>query len=153
MSEKIVIEQISLLSAVVFNAYHDCIPKTLTEGYWLKTPETRFRKRAKIVIDGTVISQEVFKKADVRPLVKIRAKSAQTLFPKTQMELCGLKWTVLKNTVHTAYLITNDVIASRTFDIVNNDWNTSELKAWLEEWVEYIVLGNDNVEYKPVTKR
>lgn len=65
-------------------------------------------------------------------------------------EFAGVGWTVVSCISKTSIAICNTVIAQRRFDAKSNEWDKSELKVWLEEWVEYICLGSDDVVYDPV---
>lgn len=44
----------------------------------------------------------------------------------------GNRWTV----IDTGLAISNESVAHRRFDCESNDWETSELRAWLEDWAK-----------------
>lgn len=147
------IKKITLLNSEELKEYKYIIPKTLISPsydiYWWLRSEGKDPEETEIVTwDGKRLSMARYLEYDVCPVLKL-ITSPHRLGVGTEFRLFGFEWTVLdvKDGVTTA--ICNTKIACRRYDTESNDWETSELKAWLEEWIEYVTLGMDDVTFEP----
>lgn len=147
-ADPVVIEGVSLLDTVSYTDYKSIIP-TATEAWWLKMP-VPLATRLIIVRAG---GDKVILNADdrelvvgVRPILRLSGIS-EGYKPEDKISLLGLTWTFLKTDCRkgTALVLCDETVANRRFDDKGCQWETSELKAWLEEWLEYSALGRDDV--------
>ena len=60
-------------------------------------------------------------------------------------EFAGVSWTVCTSFSRSSFAICNAAIARRRLDPESSSWWSSELKSWLEEWIEYVCEGLDDV--------
>lgn len=142
------IKGVFLLSEAQYEGYKRIIPQLdgqwwLQDSYGATTPYSRF---VKIVnIRGVISSTSCFEEKSVRPALVLNG----VMPVGCVFEFAGVGWTVVSTISKTSIVVCNAAIAQRRFDIKNNEWNNSELKKWLEEWVEYVCLGSDEAVYNP----
>lgn len=140
------VKGIFLLSDTQFEEYKSIIPP-IPNRWWLQTsdPDTVSYVKTINPYGEEVLFPHANETIYVRPaLVLNDAMSVGCMF-----EFAGLEWTIVSNIYKTTVAVCDDVIAQRRFDPKSNEWKTSELKAWLEEWVEYVCLGSDEAVYDP----
>lgn len=107
--------------------------------------------------DGLVCSVPVAFPCGVRPAALLTIEdhgyhAGESVF------LLGVMWTVFSVCGNDLWVLCDDLIAVRPFNTLltpggkNDKWETSTLKTWLEEWLEYTVMGlEDEIVYKPLT--
>ena len=138
------IKGIFTLSDVQYEAYKHIIP-SVPERWWLQTAASDSNTLVKTINNygDEVLFPCTNETVYVRPALIINGPMPVGCI----VEFAGVKWTVVSSIYKTVVAVCNNVIAQRQFDFNSNEWETSELKAWLEEWVEYICLGSDDVIY------
>lgn len=126
------ISDIFLPSLIQYSEYRPMLPH-LEKPCWLQD--------GAIGKDGEELSVHPSWPLDVRPAMNLDvALPMGSIF-----NFAGVSWTVCTSYSHTSFAICNATIARRRLDPENSSWETSELKVWLEEWLEYICEGLDDV--------
>lgn len=147
--ESFKINSISLLDTIRYADYRDIIPST--SSWWIKTPVPLASRLATVHSDGQMCllsAPDREKVLAVRPALWFSSDFGHYK-QKDKISLLGLKWTVLHVDTESGELLAlcDEVVANRRFDKDSCIWDASELKWWLEEWLEYSVMGVDNITY------
>ncbi len=123
--------EITLLTADEYKRYEPQIP-TINDRWWLRSPCSGKLYAAYVSDAGGVPNYGDRVNTDddaVRPALK---SEIIDLPIGKQIIALGNRWTV----IDTGLAISNESVAHRRFDVKSNDWETSELKVWLEEWAK-----------------
>ena len=135
------IKEATLLSIEEYENYKELIPYLVSsdveeeECWWLRSPGLQ-RYGVAIVYNGDINEGGInydFGAYDVRPALKIEVSSANAFKAGSKLELLDKKWTILNISGQEAYILCDESIGRQLFDDDSNDWETSELKQWLEE--------------------
>lgn len=121
--------EITLLTVEEYKRYKPQIPH-VNDWWWLRSPGCDQDYAADVSSAGVVSLTGYGVDSDygaVRPA--LRSKIID-LSVGEQVIALGNRWTV----IDTGLAISNEVVARKRFDGNSNDWETSELKEWLEEW-------------------
>lgn len=118
--------EITLLTVEEYERYKPQIP-IINDWWWLRSPGYDQIGAAYVGRDGDVDDYVDVGSDDsaVRPVLK---SEAINLPVGEKFISLGNRWVVIDD--HVA--ISEDVITHRRYDKKSNDWETSELKAWLE---------------------
>jgi len=135
------ISEVTLLSKEEYEQYIDNI-SIIDEWWWLRSPG-RLRKSAVFVYDDgslgfSSVSNDSLR---VRPALRILNLNSSNLAIKDHFELAGYTWTVISDEI----VLCDDTIGKCPF---RNDWNspdandyeTSDVKRFLEMWVKDVGL-------------
>lgn len=134
------IKKITLLTKEEYVKNKSVIPK-INHWCWLKTPCSGDGDYIHIVYaDGDFdYFYVVDNDGGVRPLCVFDIEPDDPIFWYKSEMLVGSKikygkyeWTVLNAENSELYALCDEIIARRRFDTESNDWEDSELKAWLE---------------------
>lgn len=119
--------EITLLTAEEYDKYKEIIPPVKV-WWWLRSPGKRQIRVASVYITGFLNDSFVIDDTlAVRPVLK----SEILHLPIGEKFIAlGNRWIALDN----CFAISEDVITHRRYGDNSNVWETSELKAWLEEW-------------------
>ena len=131
MNHEIEISGITLLTVEEAQALPDEIRRN---GYswWLRSPGSRDNDAACVYGYGLVNDRGYnvdYSGFGVRPALICNLESSN-LEIGDRIEIFGHDWTAIGNDK----ILCDRVIEKRRFDEKTNDWEKSELKAWLEEW-------------------
>ena len=121
--------EITLLTKEEYKRYKNRIP-LVNCWWWLRSPGFYQSYAAGVYDDGGVSANGLYADFDgyaVRPVLK--SEDINLTVGERFISL-GNRWVVIDG--HVA--ISEDVITHRRYDKKSNDWETSELKLWLEEW-------------------
>lgn len=140
------IEEITLLSYEEFKKYKSVIPN-INAWFWLRSPAFN-SKYASSIFSRNGISDYVYGLSDkegcVRPALRLNTFDSSELQPRDKVQLFGLDWTVLNITKNQIYILADNIVAQRRFDSTRRKWESSELKAWLEEdWFPKALVKNN----------
>lgn len=127
-----IIKEISILSRVEAECYSSIIPKS-DVAWRLKTPSIYDNYTYCVNCDNEIWEYNVIGPIGIRPSLKIKFDNVPA--ESSQVELFGFTWTVISNYAKETLLLCDDVVEHRRYDAYRNDWNSSELKSWLEEWL------------------
>lgn len=142
--KKVVIADVSILNASSFEQCKDVI-KMDGKKWWLRPyPGEGGHVGCPCVSDSYIEYKNVkCESVGVRPLLKIIGDHEMDIGNK--IDIAGLPWTVLTVFPYSYFVLCDEIIAERRMDAKNAVWNESELKTWLEEWVDYLVMGLENI--------
>ena len=134
-----ILKDITLLSAEMFEKYKPIIPVTNT-GWWLKTSCSAIDKWVNDVSDsGNMTLRRCDTPCGVRPLCVFFVEFSDAAFwckPKkligTTMWYGGFCWTILDVVNDEIYALCNITIEEHKFDCYSTIWETSELRRWLK---------------------
>ena len=121
--------EITLLTVEEYERYKPQIP-TINAWWWLRSPGYDQDDAALATAGGGVDynGDSVNHGSNaVRPALK---SDAINLPVGKKFIALGNRWVVIDD--HVA--VSKDVVTHRRYDRKSNDWETSELKEWLEEW-------------------
>ena len=123
--------EITLLTEEEYEKYNNMhrIP-TVNDRWWLRSKGYDQNCTADVLYDGEVsLYGSYFSDGDfaVRPVLKSEILNMPI---GTMFAALGNTWWMIDN----HFAISADVITHRRFDPDSNDWETSELKKWLEQW-------------------
>ena len=130
------IEGITLLSIEEYEKCKDIIPK-INDWWWLRSPGYDSRSAANVSNDGSVFSFGDFVCNDfyaVRPVLIYKSSNLQN---GDKIKFADYCWTVISENMmlcdevigHTCFR--NDWLADDS-----NDYEKSDIKVWLEDWLE-----------------
>lgn len=122
--------EITLLTAEEYKRYKPQIPP-IKDWWWLRF-NGYVQDYAAFVDCGGYVHDYYGRNVDdsliaVRPVLK---SEAINLPVGEKFIALGNRWVVIGD----HFAVSEDVITHRRYDKKSNDWETSELKAWLEEW-------------------
>lgn len=148
LAPPVVVDGISLLDTVSYADYKTLIPAN-TNAWWLRMPVPLTGRLAIVRADSEKVMLNAGDRelvVGVRPVLRLSC-ILDCLTPGDKISLLGLTWTVLKSDRKNCEMLVlcDDTIAHRRFDDKSCIWEASELKWWLEEWLEYSALGRDDV--------
>lgn len=130
--ERAVILKAGLLNEYSYSRYRNMI-NPVDSAWWLVTRDCDSRAMRCVERTGYVGAREMERAAGVRPYCMVQFGS--NILPGEQVEFAGLNWTVLESWGDRAFVLCDDIIARRPFGYNRNDWATSELRGWMEEWL------------------
>jgi hypothetical protein len=123
--------EITLLTAEEYERYEPKIP-TINDRWWLRSPGSG-QLYAKYVSDAGGVPNYGDRVNTDDGAVRPALKSEIIDLPIGERFIAlGNRWTV----IDTGLAISNESVAHRRFDCESNDWETSELRAWLEDWAK-----------------
>lgn len=129
------IKEATLLSVEEYEKYQSLIP-FLGNWWWLRSPGL-IQYCATHVNDGGGVSEAghyvTYGSCAVRPALYIEVSNPENFRAGDKIDLQDKKWTVLDVFDVSLYILCDDHIGYHRFDSKSNNWETSELKGWLEE--------------------
>ena len=135
-----ILKEITIPSIEEYAEYQNIIPNA--DWWWLRSPGRLQNCAVGVCPDGTLDEDGFdvcFSEISVRPVLKFSLEPADALFWQKREILIGSKmqygkcdWTILSVKDNELYMICSEYIGERCFDSKSNDWETSELKTWLE---------------------
>lgn len=130
------VTEITLLSIEEYKQYKPLIP-CIDDFWWLRSPGFKSFLAAIVYGDGTIDHSTYVNISyiHVRPALRINVPYSSVFQPKDKIFLLDCCWTVLDVTGNQIYILADDTIGQRRFDSESNDWKSSEMKAWLENWL------------------
>lgn len=132
------VNEITLLSIEECERYKSLIPR-IDASWWLRSPGDNSRLAAYVFGSGAVdVYGRIvdFENICIRPALRLNMSDSAKLQPGNKVQLFDLEWTVLDVAEDQIYVLADDIISKHIFDTKSNVWETSELKAWLEGWIE-----------------
>lgn len=126
------IQGITLLSKEEYRAAKDIIPR-INDWWWLRSPGNYSDFAAYVGNDGSVFNRGRHVCNDcggVRPALIVNQESAN-LCLNDKVLLWGYTWTVVGNNL----MLCDELIYNRRFDEIENRFETSEIRRYLEEWL------------------
>lgn len=130
-------DPIFLLSIDEYEKYENDIP-IIKEWWWLRSPGDCQNHAALVLNIGSVYYRGDYVFDDenvvVRPALKIsNLKSVNLKFVKDgYLVYCGITWKKIGNDLY----IAENPIACRRFDVISNDYESSEIRQFLRIWHE-----------------
>lgn len=117
--------------------------RTKGNRWWLRSPYKRHGDGAGFVgLRGILnYSGVVIEYVGVSPALILNPESSN-LVPGDRFRLWGYNWTMITEDK----ALCDKWIAERRFDAKSNDWEKSELKAWLEDWLMERMEDSDDSE-------
>ena len=125
--------EITLLTKGEYLEHKDVIPR-INGWWWLRSLLEAYDYYAGVVSgDGQLDIGSVAHDSDVGARPALKFKSDIWPLPiGDQFIFLGNRWTVIDE----GFAISNDVISIRRYDPKSSVWETSEIKAWLEQWAK-----------------
>lgn len=152
-SSKIVTEEdcnlsilrIWLLNNRIYLEKYNIIPQLKGERWWLRCYEatTNVVDEFGRISSGAACSDSSI---GVRPALHIEVKRGD-FSVGDKIKIAGITWTVLEVNRDVALALCDEIVARRPYGEFATAWHASEMKLWLEDWIEYLVMGLENVEY------
>lgn len=127
----------TLLSTEEYERYAHIIP--LVKGvWWLRSPSPNSEAAACVSYSGAVYGYGYYvyrTNFGVRPAFRINLPDSYLFNAGDKIYVHGLECTVLNTNAdkNEFYVLSDTVITRRRFDKESNDWETSELKAYLDQ--------------------
>lgn len=126
----------TILTLEEYDRYQHLIPD-VENWWWLRSPRNYAYGLAHVFTDGTVGSaNRAATNGGLRPALKLKVGKCKYLAPGDKLELKGAEYTVMDIADDVVFVLSDEIIARRQFDKTSNQWETSELKEYLENWVE-----------------
>lgn len=122
---------VTLLTKEEYIKYKDVFPH-LRESWWLRTPSGAPKFAYKIQDDGRVGNCNVHKCLGVRPAIRMPFFSFKPLNPGDKIKIGRRLFTVLSWDGFNLFALCNGCIAKKQFDPNDNQWESSEIKKWLQ---------------------
>ena len=143
------IKDIALLSIEEYEKCKDIIPK-IKEYWWLRTPSYNSTGHVGYIDPNGNMNYKggfsVFDQIGVRPIL-ITNKNFSKNNLGNKIYFINYKWTIINSNI----LLWDDIIAQTYFHsdwLANdaNDYETSDIKKWLENWLKYCIMYNDLIK-------
>ena len=120
--------------------------------FWLKDAASEKSVYAAGGVWGNVTETLSFLHTNVHPLLVVAVLGTHLYPGDTLLDYAGCNWIVL-DALHntegtTARLLSLTPVAHRCFDSKEANFESSEIKSWLEEWLEYATVGVEDEEYE-----
>jgi hypothetical protein len=135
-----IIKNITLLEKKEYSKYKSLIP--VKDRYWWLKTSYSMTMFSVFAVDntGNLYNAVCYTaKLDVRPLCVFEFSSDDPIFWSkhnkligTSMKFGNYSWTILDIKGNEIYALCEQILAKRIFSTGSNEWETSELKAWLE---------------------
>lgn len=124
--------QITLLTYEEYKTYKDIVP-LVNNYWWLHTPFNSALVRI-VDPDGNIspCGQAINYYSGVRPVLRMKLSNSKSLCPGDTIRIGSKNFTVLSWNENELVALCDEIIAVRKFDSKNGNWETSELKVWLE---------------------
>lgn len=130
------VDEITLLSIEEYEQHKPVIP-CIDDFWWLRSPGYFSYNAAGVFDYGTVYDFGVYDTTiGVRPALHISVLDSSEFSKGGSIEIFDKTWTVLDVKEDQIYVLADEIIAQRGFDKESNNWETSELKVWLQEWLK-----------------
>lgn len=149
------IRTIRLLDKQEYEDFHSVVPEMGKK--WLLSSTSMVRGYVLAVEeDGPVGASPVAVPCGVRPAALLTVEG-HNYHVGESIFLLGMMWTVFSVCEDSLWVLCDDLVAVKPFNTLltpggkNDKWETSTLKTWLEEWVEYSIMGlEDEIVYEPL---
>jgi hypothetical protein len=134
------VKEIKLLTKEEYQDFKDVIP-LINELWWLCSPGGSRDRACSVNHEGSVYpsGSDITYNLGVRPLLIVDLPMEDSRCYHKAEKLVGSNihygdytWTILKADAGVLYVLCDQLIATHNFNIKDNDWNTSNLKCWLE---------------------
>ena len=123
--------QITLLTSTEYYTYKSVIP-LIEKTWWLCSPGEDSFDADLVTSAGYITCSWVVLDFGVRPVLHMNLPNAKSLNSGDKIRIGSKSFTILSWERTKLIALCDEVIAERRFDTRNNDWETSELKQWLE---------------------
>lgn len=138
VAERAIVERTGILNEYAYSRYRNVI-NPIDSAWWLGTNDWSDGFMRCVERTGQIGARGVEREVGVRPYCVVRFSSE--ILPGEQVEFAGLTWTVLDSWQNRAFVLCDDIIARRRFDYDQSSrWSTSELRNWLEDWLEDVSI-------------
>lgn len=131
-------EHVAVLNAGILNEYaysrYKNVINPVDSAWWLKTEDWTSGTVRCVERSGQIGAISVEHAIGVRPYCVVQFESV--VWPGERVEFAGLNWTVLESWRNKAFVLCDDIVARRPFSYNRKGWATSELRSWVEEWLE-----------------
>ena len=124
--------RITLLSLEEYTKYKDIIPLINDDWWWLKDDLFESDRAVLCISDFGVLCNDCVYDNGVRPVLKTNLSNLNSLNPGNHIRIGSKSFTILSWDEFELVALCDELIATRQFDPDNNEWETSELKQWLE---------------------
>ena len=125
--------QITLLTSEEYEQYKDIIPLIDSDWWWLKDAYPRSSYVLHCVNhEGSGDITGCGGNGGVRPALHINLTNQKSLNLGDHIRIGSKSFTVLSWENEELFALCDECIAIRRFASLNNDWESSELKQWLE---------------------
>lgn len=133
------IKEATLLSSKEFKKYKHIIP-LLNERWWLRSPGYDITRTVYIYYFSDIFEfgRTISSSNDitVRPALKIKVSNLEYLKVGDKLDILDKKWTVLDILEDYVYILCDGHMGYHRFDTESNNWETSELKKFIEDKFE-----------------
>lgn len=129
------IKEATLLSVGEYKKYHHLIPES-RDCWWLRPSGFSQSFVARVHDFGIVYESGLYVITDataVRPALRIQTSNPESFKAGDKIDIQDKKWTVLDVSEDHLYILCDSSVGVHRFDKESNNWETSELKCWLEE--------------------
>lgn len=124
----------TILTEDEYKQYRHLIPLT-KDWWWLRSPRGGSNGLAIATSYGTVsYATYSYTLGYVRPALRLKISNYKSFVQGDKIELKNISYTVLDIIDGVVLVLSDEIIARRQFDGTSNQWETSELKAYLEDW-------------------
>ena len=126
------IKCISLLSEAEFDKAKNYIPECDCQMWWLRSPYYLPHRACAVYINSYVGNSPVSSSVvGVRPVLCFDNEGYSL---SQKIDVFGYTWTVVLIEDNTVLALCDDVVGRHCFDSDTNDFETSEIKSFLENW-------------------
>lgn len=124
--------EITLLSKEEYSQYKNIIPK-ITEPWWLRSPGYSSYSANNVDSGGYLGSSDnVNNTKGIRPALHMNLVNLKSLSAGDKIRVGSKSFTILSWEGDEVFVLCDEFIATHRFGFNSNQWETSELKQWLE---------------------
>lgn len=124
----------TILTAEEYERYQHLIP-IVGNWWWLRSPIYNDGGVANVNTNGNVnYANRTNTNGALRPALILRVVDSKFFNPGDKLEIKGIQYTVLDISDGSVFVLSDEIIVKRRFDGNSNNWETSELKEYLEDW-------------------
>lgn len=126
--------QITLLTSAEYEKHKSIIPLINSDWWWLKDVYHKYRGSVHCVNDNGALDYyyRCYYFSGVRPVLKMDLANIKSLHPGEHIRIGSKSFTILSWEADELVALCDEFIDTRRFNADSNEWETSELKQWLE---------------------
>lgn len=150
---KITVTDISLLKKAEYDYVSDILRNVgVKPGFWLKNKNLNKEEVDAVAFSCFTTSAPPYINADVHPILDVSISNPRVHVGDVIRNYAGCDWVVLfENNLHfvkRVRIFSIASVATRKFDDKTVIFEKSDIKNWLEEWVEYATMGIEDEDFE-----
>ena len=124
---------ITLLTSEEYSKFESIIPRVTFDWWWLKDAYPADNHAVRCVDeDGALLYIDCNIVNGVRPALRMPLSNHLSLKPGDKLRIGSKSFTILSWEKDNVFALCDEIIIVLRFDPIDNEWDCSEIKEWLE---------------------